>query len=235
MNYKQRFATCHLNYINPRKDCPMNNRLRLAIIGLGALLVAAVMAFPLWRPLFVNNVVDEAFPGLSADKQTAFVQLSETQQAAYDNLVPTDATMAVAMADAALNPDNPVPTEEQAMPTMTDPQKAASGAFIQIDAIHGASGTATIYQLPDNNLVLRFEDFKVTNGPNLHVILTKNAAPVTAEDVGQDYIELGALKGNVGNQNYNVPSEVDLTIYKAVVIYCESFSVVFSSAKLNLS
>ncbi len=212
----------------------MNNRLRLAVIGLGALIVVTVLSFPLWRPLFVNDVVDEAFPGLPADQQAAFVQLSVTQQAAFQNLVPTDATMAVAMAKAALSPDILVPTEEQAMPTMTDPQVFAKGTFIQIDAIHGASGTATIYQLPDKSLVLRFEDFKATNGPDLHVILTKNAAPLTREEVGEDYVELGQLKGNVGNQNYAVPAEVDLTIYKAVVIYCEPFHVVFSSAGSTL-
>jgi Electron transfer DM13 len=213
----------------------MNNRLRLTVIGAGALLVVIVLTFPLWRPLFVNTVVNEAFPGLSADQEAAFVQLSPTQQRAFQSLVPTDATMAVEMAKAALSPDNVVPTEQQAMPTMTDPTVAATGTFIQIDAIHGASGTATLYQLPDNSRVLRFEDFKATNGPDLHVILTKNADPRTPDDVGEDYVELGQLKGNIGSQNYNVPAEIDLIVYKGVVIYCEPFHVVFSTASLRLS
>jgi electron transfer DM13 len=213
----------------------MNNRLRLLVIAVGAFAVVLVMTFPLWRPLFINTVVNEGFPGLSTDQQAAFERLGPTRQSAFQDLIPTDATMAVAMAKAAMSQDEAVPTDEQAMPQMTDPQSVATGSFIQIDVIHGASGKVTIYQLPDNSRVLRFEDFHATNGPDLHVILTKNSDPRTPADVGEDYVELGPLKGNVGNQNYNVPSEVDLSLYKGVVIYSEPFHVVFSTATLKPS
>lgn len=213
----------------------MNNRLRLLLIGLGALLVVAVFTFPLWRPLFVNDVVNEAFPGLSAEEQVAFQQLSPTQQSVLKEMIKADPTMAVEMAKAAVSPDEVVPTAEQAMPDVTNPIIVATGSFIQIDAVHGASGKATIYQLPDNTRVLRFEDFQATNGPDLHVLLTRNPDPRTQADVGNDYIDLGRLKGNVGNQNYDVPSEVDLSQYQGVVIYCQPFNVVFSTASLVLS
>jgi len=90
-----------------------------------------------------------SFPGLSPEEEISFEQLSPTQQRAYHEAIPTDATMAVAIAKAALSPDTIVPTELQAIPTMTDPTSAATGSFIQIDSIHGASGTVTIYQQPD--------------------------------------------------------------------------------------
>ena len=211
----------------------MNTRLRLLLVTLVALLVALVFAFPYWRPLFVREAAKGGFPGLAPEQQTAFQQLSATQQAAYQQLMPTDATMAVEMAQFALGPDNVVPTEEQGMPEMTDPAVLVSGSFTQVDPIHGAAGKVTIYELPDKSRVLRLEDFKATNGPGLHILLTRNSAPLTPQDVGNDYIDLGPLKGNVGNQNYSVPSEVDFSQYQGVVIYSLPFSMVFSTAKVS--
>lgn len=210
----------------------MANRLRALILLTGAALVALVFSFPLWRPLFTNQVVEEVFPGLTAEEQAAFARLPLDQQAMYQAMIPTSQPMAVELARAALAEDAPVPTAEQAMPPMTDPQIVASGVFIDIDLVHQGSGTATIYQLADNSRVLRFEDFRVTNGPNLHVYLTRAGDPRTPQDVGVDYIDLGPLKGNVGSQNYEVPVEVDLSVYQGVVIYCVAFSVVFSTAAL---
>lgn len=211
----------------------MNNRLRFLVLFGGALVVVAVFSFPLWRPLFVTTVVDEGFPGLSSEQQLAFEQLPPDEQAAFAEMLNADPTMAVAMAQAAINPDTTVPTADQAMPAANNPVIVADGEFTQIDLVHGGRGKATIYQLPDNSRVLRFEEFQVTNGPDLHVILTRNAAPLTAEEVGVDYIDLGNLKGTIGNQNYNIPSEVDFGVYKGVVIYCVEFSVVFSVAGLG--
>lgn len=211
----------------------MNNRLRFLVLFSGALVVVAVFSFPLWRPLFVTTVVDEVFPGLSSEQQVAFRQLPADKQAAFEAMLQADATMAVAMAQAATSPDITVPTAEQAMPPVTNPVIVAGGEFTQIDAVHGGSGKATVYQLPDSSGVLRFEEFQVTNGPDLHVILTRSAEPRKPEEVGTDYIDLGVLKGNVGNQNYNVPSEIDFSVYKGVVIYCVQYSVIFSTAGLG--
>lgn len=213
----------------------MNIRLRLLIIGLGALVVVAVFSFPLWRPLFVNQVVDESFPGLSAQEMTAFKQMPAEEQAMFEELLQTDQPMAVEMAKAAVSPDVVVPTEEQAMPEMVSPVIAATGSFIQIDVVHGASGTVTLYELPDQRKVLRFENFQSTNGPDLHVLLSRDPDPRTHEALGEDYIELGRLKGNVGNQNYDVPSNIDISQYQSVVIYCQPFQVVFSTATLVAS
>ncbi len=212
----------------------MNTRFRVLLILLGALLVAATFTFPLWRPLFVNVVVNEGFPGLTDEQQATFQALPTDQQAVFRQMMSTaDATMVVGLAQAAIQPDTVVPTEEQAMPQMTDPSIFADGTFTAIDAVHAGSGTATLYQLPDNSRVLRFENFRVTNGPDLHVIMTRNPDPRDASQVGADYIDLGSLKGNVGNQNYSVPSEVDLSQYLGVVIYCVPFQVVFSTAALT--
>ncbi|MEM7336152.1 MAG: DM13 domain-containing protein, partial [Chloroflexota bacterium] len=57
--------------------------------------------------------------------------------------------------------------------------------------------------------------------------------PLTRDEVGTDYIDLGSLKGNMGNQNYEIPADVDLSQFQSIVIYCQPFHVVFSTATLN--
>ena len=212
----------------------MNNRLRILVILIGAFVVIATFTYPRWQALLVRQVDEERFPGLSAAQQPSFLALPTEQQGAFYELMATaDATMVVGLVQAAIQPDNIVPTASQGVPEMTDPTVVAVGTFKEIDAIHKASGKVTIFQLPDNTKVLRFEDFRVTNGPGLRVILTRKGDPVTAADVGTDYYDLGNLQGNVGNQNYNVPSEVDLSQYLGVVIYSKTFQVVFSSAAIG--
>jgi Electron transfer DM13 len=102
-----------------------------------------------------------------------------------------------------------------------------------IDAIHKAEGNASVYRLGDGSRVLRLENFRSTNGPNLYVYLSGDPSPRNSAQLHEngDY-EVGRLKGNIGNQNYALPSGVDLSKYKSVVIYCKQFHVVFGSAEL---
>ncbi|MCB0192807.1 MAG: DM13 domain-containing protein [Anaerolineae bacterium] len=114
-----------------------------------------------------------------------------------------------------------------------EPVVVLQGQFQDADSFHQGSGSATVYQLPDGSHVLRFEDFMATNGPDLHVILTSHPAPATHADIMDNYIDLGSLKGNIGNQNYEIPADVDISQYQSVVIYCMPFHVVFSTAALG--
>lgn len=214
----------------------MNNRLRLFIILIGTLAVAAVFTFPLWRPYVARNAVKNVvFPGLSAEQSDAFLRLSDEQQQMLRDMLKATPTMAVAMAQAVTSPDNIIPTQDQGMPALTNPTVIAGGTFTEIDVLHTAKGTVTIYQLPDDSRLLRLEDFDVTNGPDLHLYLVRNPKPREQKDVGNDYIDLGALKGNVGNQNYQVPTEADLSAYRGIIVYSVQFGVIFSSAELRLS
>ena len=109
-----------------------------------------------------------------------------------------------------------------------------AGIFKDADGFHKGSGQATIYQGPDGAYLLRLEDLAVTNGPALHVYLSRHEDPENPDQVkGQGYVDLGDLKGNRGNQNYPIPREVDVAIYNSVVIYCQPFNVVFSVATLE--
>jgi electron transfer DM13 len=99
---------------------------------------------------------------------------------------------------------------------------------------HGAEGTATIYDMGGGNRVLRFTDFAVSNGPDVHVYLVAAEDPMDSETVKQSEIyELGSIKGNVGNQNYDLGPDVDLDKFKSVVIWCKRFGVNFAVAQLE--
>lgn len=207
-----------------------NNRRNLVFIAAALIVVAIVITFPLWRPLFVNNVVNESFPGLTGDAQATFQAYPVDRRAAYAQTATANPNMAGTMVSAAVATDTNM---TEPMPDSASPSVLSKGSFVRIDAIHAAEGTATIYQLADGSRVLRFEDFRATNGPDLHVFLSTVAAPKNHDELGTVYTELGNLKGNVGNQNYAIPAEVDLATIKSIVIYCKPFQVVFSHATLG--
>lgn len=207
---------------------------RLLFILVGALTVVATFTFPLWRPLLVDDIVDEPFPGLPSDLQAGFAALTPAEQASYLQMAVEDRAMALAMIEAALQAPTLVEADEQTAPATDAAVIVADGEFTRIDPVHWAQGTATIYQLPDNRKILRFEDFRAANGPDLRVILAASEAPRSREEVELSNLdlELGTLKGNIGDQNYQIPPEVDLSLYNSIVIYCQTFHVVFSTATI---
>jgi hypothetical protein len=124
---------------------------------------------------------------------------------------------------------------DEAMPTAQDtspPKPLESGRFYGI--MHPTNGTATIYQTGDGAHVLRLTNFKTSNGPDVHVYMVaaedaKDAAAV--ESAG--FVDLGVIKGNIGDQNYTLPNDLNLTKYRAVSIWCKRFSVNFGAAALR--
>jgi hypothetical protein len=110
----------------------------------------------------------------------------------------------------------------------------ASGSFHSV--AHGSKGTASIYELADGKRILRFTNFETSNGPDVHVYLIAANDASDSETVKKaGFLELGSLKGNIGDQNYDIPSDADLTKYRAVTIWCKRFSVNFGTAPLNSS
>jgi hypothetical protein len=101
------------------------------------------------------------------------------------------------------------------------------------DIAHEGMGTATIYELADGSRVLRFENFEVLNGPQLHVYLaTENPIADTVGVELDGFLDLGPLKGNIGDQNYPIPDEIFLDHFQSVVIWCVPFRVPFNAAPL---
>ena len=110
------------------------------------------------------------------------------------------------------------------------PQKLLSGQFKGY--AHETEGTAAIYGIEDKR-VLRLTNFKTSNGPDVHVYLV--AAPNVQDDATvktAGFVDLGSMKGNVGDQNYDVPDTLDLRKYRAVTIWCKRFSINFGTAPL---
>lgn len=118
------------------------------------------------------------------------------------------------------------------MPAEETPSVLSTGQFRDFDSFHQGAGNVTIYELEDKSRVLRLEGFEVTNGPDLHVLLVPNANPRSSDDV-TGYLDLGSLKGNVGDQNYDIPPDADISEFGSVVIYCQPFHVIFSIATLG--
>jgi hypothetical protein len=102
--------------------------------------------------------------------------------------------------------------------------------------IHATSGRATIYKAADGTRYLRLSDFKTSNGPDVHVVLVRAEDRQLGQEIVKgelDHVELGALRGNQGDQNYDLPAAADLNKYQAVAIYCETFHALFGVAKLE--
>ena len=112
------------------------------------------------------------------------------------------------------------------------PTVLASGKFHGV--AHETKGVATIYQLPDGKKTLRLSGFETSNGPDVQVYLVAAPDAIDNDTVTRaGFLSLGTLKGNVGDQNYDVPSGVDLSKYRAVTIWCRRFGVNFATAPLR--
>ena len=102
--------------------------------------------------------------------------------------------------------------------------------------VHATSGRASIYKGSDGKLILRLMNFKTSNGPDVHVLLI---AANDAQDNDNflksnvERVELGKLKGNEGDQNYEIPANTDLSKFHTVAIYCERFNANFGTAPLE--
>jgi len=101
---------------------------------------------------------------------------------------------------------------------------------------HETKGIATIHQLPDGQRVLRFTDFQTSNGPDVQVYLGMAPDANDNETVTKaGFFHIGPLKGNIGDQNYDLPLDLDLTKYHSVTIWCRRFGVNFGTAPLSMS
>jgi hypothetical protein len=101
---------------------------------------------------------------------------------------------------------------------------------------HQTSGRASVYQVTGGARELRLTDFSTSNGPDVHVVLAQSSdssLKQTFRKADLNDVELGPMKANQGNQNYDLPGSADLNRYDTVVIYCERFRVVFGMAKLE--
>ncbi len=212
------------------------------IIGGALVIVLPIVALAWWllSPLLGDQTIDEALPFAAQAVLPADMTRDEVENvmAGMAKLTrPVDEPMPDQMMTGAK--DSSGGSSTATAPGGSDTALVlalvlSKGTFQDADRFHQGSGEAAIYQGPDGAYLLRLENFKVTNGPDLHVILSPSPAPESRDDVHQPgYLDLGSLKGNVGNQNYEIPADADLNALSSVVIYCSPFHVVFSVAPLK--
>jgi hypothetical protein len=193
---------------------------------------AAIGTYYLAGPLFYNRVVDEPLPqalndlqqGLTYDK---FVNMVDDQRNALVEKMPQK-TIDLVMDEAKKFTTTVSETMQDriakvAPDSQQTPKFSKLGTFEGLKG-HQAKGKAEVISVGDISF-LRFEEFEVTNGPDLHVYMTKDGDVSTG-------IDLGRLKGNKGDQNYALDN-INTDVYDTVVIYCQPFHVYFASAKLS--
>ncbi|HAV76815.1 MAG TPA: hypothetical protein DCX53_05605 [Anaerolineae bacterium] len=191
------------------------NRKNLITIGIViAVIVAIPVGWYLLSPLWINVEVDESFPAAPAPVST---------EESMPMPEPT-AAMATAMAEPDTMMEEPMPSIEMSV--------LLQGSFY--DIIHVGGGEALVYQLADGSRILRLQDFEVDNGPDLHVYLVPiNPVPSSVGVEIPGSVDLGKLKGNLGDQNYVIPADLDLSQFQSVVIWCQPFRVPFIAAALG--
>lgn len=180
--------------------------------GLAALVLALAAAFALywfapWN-LFVDRRVDESLPAAAG--------VTEPEAAGA----------------AAGSTGAPADTDEAPDASAGGVWTLASGAFRGLE--HATAGMALVVELEDGSRFVRLQELDTSNGPDLRVVLTDQ--PVSDDwHVWDDgaIVDLGALKGNLGNSNYQVPGGVDLERFQTVVIWCRRFSVGFGVAPIG--
>jgi hypothetical protein len=106
----------------------------------------------------------------------------------------------------------------------------STGTFRSFE--HASSGRARVLALADGRRYVRFEHFRTSNGPALKVYLSAAPAMGPGDAFDDRYVDLGDLKGNVGEQNYAIERDVDLARYRSVVVWCARFHVAFAAAAL---
>lgn len=116
-------------------------------------------------------------------------------------------------------------------PTTAANAKLATGVFHS--GAHETKGAAAVFQLADGKKTLRLTDFATSNGPDVHVYLVAVDDAKDNDTVTKaDFVDIGTLKGNIGDQNYELPANTDIAKYRAVTIWCKRFSVNFGTAPL---
>ena len=205
-------------------------------IIIAAVIVGGISVYAI-SPYFTESEIDEALPtgaitqSKMEEKQTVETMMEPMME---EESMMMEEKMEPMMEEESMMMEEkmePMMEEESMMmeesEVMEEIPMTYAGTFIGVgDGIHDAQGDAYTIPLEDGNNVLRLENFQSTNGPDLFVYLA-------TDDQASDFVNLGELKANKGNQNYDIPEGTDLEKYNKVLIWCKAFSVLFGSAELT--
>jgi Electron transfer DM13 len=202
--------------------------IKFGIIGAIAVIIG-VTVFYLASPLFISTEIDEPLPeGAEIPPQSSnqfqeFMAMSEEERIEAGNQMNEQEKNQIMLEFAGMNTS----IDESMSQGSETNDSLLTGSFIGVgDGIHDAQGIAKVIPVESGGNVLRLEDLVVTNGPDLYVYLSTDKS-------ASDFVNLGRLKANIGNQNYPIPAGTDMTKYDTVLIWCKAFSVLFGSADLT--
>jgi hypothetical protein len=223
----------------------MNKKIVIVVIIVVVVALAIPFAIYTISPLFISNTVNEPLPTTAAvvSKKAAsqeyqkFVSMNEQDRINAAKQMNQRQKNVVMIGAAQINNtmNENVVTPER---FIDKPQTNATNAIANVsmiitghlvgagDGFHNAEGLAKVIPLKDGQTILRLENFKSTNGPNVHLYLA-------TDKVASNFIDLGRLKANNGNQNYIIPVGTGLAKYNMALIWCKDFSVLFGSAQLK--
>lgn len=180
-------------------------------IGAAAALAVVVVLGLVFQPwlLFVDVRVDDAIP----EPATSIASTVQPTPSAASRMEPV----------------------ERAVPTTpAGPVDLLAGTLISHE--HETTGAVRVIQNPDGSRQLALVDLATSNGPDVHVWLSAGPVVEGADGwftaAGYDHVDLGPIKGNLGDQLYDIPAEVDLSLFRTVDLWCERFAVSFGAAAL---
>ena len=206
------------------------------IIGIIIAAVAIPLGIYTVSPLFVNTEINEPLPTVGNDNNNndddagAMQQFKDFMEMSAEERIEKGQQMSHEERDMIMKTaaqTNGTTVNDNMATIGEDISTTYSGTFVGVnDGIHNAEGMAKVIRLDDASMILRLENFKATNGPDLYVYLATDKS-------ASDFVDLGRLKGNIGNQNYEIPEGTDFSRYDTVLIWCKAFSVLFGSAELE--
>ena len=211
----------------------MNRKKTIIIIVIAIAAIGIPLAVYTVSPLLINTEINEPLPTVSNGNNDAaaiqefnrFMEMNEQERRERGHQMRNEERDMIMIGAAQTN--GTTVNEEMTTTIGQEASISYTGEFVGVnDGIHNAEGQVKLLRLNDSTNFLRLEDFKATNGPDLYVYLSTDKS-------ASDFVNLGRLKGNVGNQNYEIPNGTDLSKYDTVLIWCQAFSVLFGSAELE--
>jgi ABC-type Na+ efflux pump permease subunit len=194
-------------------------------IGVASFIVLGVMYYAI-SPLFITMRVDEAAPqskAVGASTDTVKTEtLTNTPTQPTQKLDSESNDVVISTVESKSSAPIKVVTTESAADSL---QKETIASVIGTTG-HKGEGTVRIIKTETSDVV-RYENFKTVNGPDLYVYLAKDLA-------ASEFVNLGELKATEGNVNYEVPVGTNVEDYRYVMVWCKQFGVLFNYADLSV-
>ena len=199
--------------------------------------------FALFGIVIILACTPELTPQTSKSPNTDAISTVTEMSLYEESPEPTEQASATSIPQSIRVTDTPTSKATHDVPSATSTVKSSAtstfepmdllrGSFYGVDENHKGVGNAIIIQTQVDEYSLNLENFEVTSGPGLHLILAEDDNPYNVATLG-DYLDLGELQSTMGDQIYLIPNDVNLEKYGSVVVYCVPFQAIFAIAPIQ--